>query len=269
MKICSINELTEINFNVVFLNALQQFWHTTKSYHFIGMPKKQNLFLYLDGCNITYTNKNNETFVAQSGDVVYTPIGSEYKAELSDFRSQDSHTVGINFLLFDQSGEPLALSEEITIFHGYSNKTLPMLFHQALTYDTLQPLLRTRILFMEILCALASYAPHKTISERIANALHYLSEHIEENPTISELAGLCNVSEVYFRKQFKECLGTTPLKYRNALRLGRASSYLEYGDISIQEISDMLGYSTVSHFIKEFRMHYGCSPLQYRKQNQN
>lgn len=60
-------------------------------------------------------------------------------------------------------------------------------------------------------------------------------------------------------------MGMTPLEYRNALRLGRARSYLEYGDISVQEIADMLGYATVSHFIKAFKSQYGCAPLQYRK----
>ena len=59
-------------------------------------------------------------------------------------------------------------------------------------------------------------------------------------------------------------MGATPVEYRNALRIEKARPYLEYGEISVQEISDMLGYSTVSHFIKEFKKHYGCSPLKYR-----
>ena len=60
-------------------------------------------------------------------------------------------------------------------------------------------------------------------------------------------------------------MGLTPLEYRNSLRLSRARAYLEYGDISVLEISDMLGYATVSHFIKAFKNRYGCAPLQYRK----
>jgi AraC-like DNA-binding protein len=88
---------------------------------------------------------------------------------------------------------------------------------------------------------------------------------VEENPSISKLAKLCNISEVYFRKQFKAHVGVSPLEYRNSLRLSRARSYLEYGEISVQEISDTLGYSTVSHFIKEFKNYYGFSPLKYRK----
>ncbi|MBQ8551841.1 MAG: helix-turn-helix transcriptional regulator [Clostridia bacterium] len=118
---------------------------------------------------------------------------------------------------------------------------------------------------MEILCALEAHTSRQSVPDYISNTLRYLSEHIEENPTVAELAALCNISEVYFRKQFKCHMGMTPLEYRNALRLGRARSYLEYGDISVQEISDMIGYSNVSHFIKEFKRQYGSSPLKYRK----
>ncbi|MBO5927206.1 MAG: helix-turn-helix transcriptional regulator [Clostridia bacterium] len=56
-----------------------------------------------------------------------------------------------------------------------------------------------------------------------------------------------------------------PSEYRNSLRLSIARDYLVYGVTSVQEISDTLGYSTVSHFIKEFKCQYGCSPLKYRK----
>lgn len=265
MKICTPNQLIKQNFNGVFLNALQQFWHTTKSFQCIGAPKRQNLLLYLEGCRITYTDKQGNTYIANSGDIVYTPMGSEYKAQLSDFQSPDAHTVGINFFLLSQAGEPVVLSEGIQVFHSPQKNALGLLFHQALLFDLHQPYVRSRILLMEILSALADQTENKTLPTHIIRALEYLSDHIEENPSIAKLAELCNISQVYFRKQFKSYMGTTPLEYRNALRLNRARSYLEYGDISVQETADMLGYATVSHFIKEFKKQYGCAPLQYRK----
>ena len=57
MQILTPNQLAQENFNVVFVNALQQFWRGTRDFQCIGAPKRQNLFLYLDGCRITYTDK--------------------------------------------------------------------------------------------------------------------------------------------------------------------------------------------------------------------
>ena len=65
---------------------------------------------------------------------------------------------------------------------------------------------------------------------------------------------------------FKKEFHMTPIEYRNFLRLNKAKQYLEYGEISIQEIANLLGYSTVSHFIKSFKEYYGISPLAYRNQ---
>ena len=267
MKICDINKIVNTNFNGTFINALQQFWHTTKTFQCIGAPKKQNLLLYLNGCKITYTDKNNNFFVANSGDVVYTPIGSEYKAQLSDFESSTSHTIGVNFFLLDDVGENIILSNDILIFKGLDSKILPLLFQKTLNYNATQPFIKNRIALMEILSCLCTGDLLTPNSKYVNNALEYLSKHVEENPSVAKLAKLNNVSEVYFRKQFKAQIGVSPLEYRNSLRLARAKSYLEYGDISIQEISDALGYATVSHFIKEFKKRYGCSPLQYRKLN--
>jgi AraC-like DNA-binding protein len=107
------------------------------------------------------------------------------------------------------------------------------------------------------------------VDEIIAPGFIYLTEHFDEVVQISHLAKMCNVSEVYFRKRFRECLGVSPIKYRNHLRLEKAKEYLEYGDISIQEISDLLGYSSASHFTKEFSTEYEIKPLTYRQRYKN
>ena len=265
MRICPLDELIDQSFHLIFINALQQFWHTTRDFKCIGAPKKQNLLLFLNGCSITYTDKNERTLTASDGDVVYTPIGSEYRAHLSDFKDAASHTVGINFLLYGETGEDIALSEDVLIFHPSDEKSLSHLFQKASLAEPSDSLLHKRILLLKILDALAGGESTPVMPPLIAPALRYLSEHMEENPSVAALSRLCHVSEVYFRKRFKAATGLTPSAYRNALRLERARSYLAYGEISVQEISDTLGYSTVSHFIKAFKTRYGCPPLKYRK----
>lgn len=269
MKTYTINELVKYDFNVRFLNALQQFWRNTKNFQCIDSPKRQDLFLYINGFTITYTDKNNNVFTAKSGDIVYVPTGSEYAVQISDSQGENSYTIGINFLLFDESDEQITMSDNIKVFHLPACKSISMFFQQALTFDAVQPFAMKKVLLLEIICALASYTVPKNIPKIITDSLRYLSEHIEENPPVKKLAEQCNVSDVYFRKQFKRYMGMTPVEYRNLLRLDKARSFLEYGEISVQEISDMLGYSTVSHFINEFRIHNGCTPLKYRKQFQN
>lgn len=265
MRTVSPRELSEMNYNVLFVNALKQLWRTTRDFQCFGAPKTQNLFLYLSGCKITYTDKAGRVFSAKDGDIVYTPMGSEYKAVLSDFEREDSHTVGINFFLKDETGEPLLLSEGIKIFHPPRAEACRALFHQVLNAVTPRAVTRCRILLMEILEALAPHSALEGCPLYLERALSYLTEHVEKKTSVAELAGLCFVSEAYLRRQFQRYVGVSPSEYRNALRLERARSYLEYGDISVGEISETLGYATLSHFIKAFKKQYGSSPHQYRK----
>lgn len=266
MYVYPLEKLINDDFDFKILNSMQQFWHNTKAFQCIGNPKRQNLLLYVDGCKMTYTDTSGNTFAAKSGDVVYTPIGSEYSVELSDFQSKSSHTVGVNFLLYNKTGSEIKLSEKIMIFRTNASPEISGLFHQSLIYDMVKPYIKSKITFMEILCFLALNSQTNDTKRSIDNILNYISANIDEVPPVSELAKMCGISEVYFRKLFKNHTGMSPVQYRNSIRLNKALTYLEYGNISVQEISDMLGYSTVSHFIKEFRVHYGCSPLKYKKE---
>ena len=267
MRTVDISELGGENFNPIFINALRQYWKTRRSFQSIGAPKKQNLLLFLDGCKMTYADKDGNVFVANSGDVVYTPMGAEYKVVLSDFTSEASHTVGINFFLNDMDGCPIVLSNEIKVFHIKDTAAISTLFDRAVINDRGCTGIGTRILLMEILAHLINN-PLEQESSIVSKTIHYLSQHIEKNPSIAFLAQKYNVSEVYLRRKFKERMGISPAKYRNELRFDKAISYLKFGDISVQEISDMLGYATVSHFIKEFKRRFGISPLQYRKSDE-
>lgn len=259
MKIIKLEE----NFNLQYKNSLVQFWQNTRSFRCIGKPKGQNLLLYLDGLSIVYTNKDGSTVTANSGDVVYTPTGSEYRAALFHFRDEKAHTVGINFLLRDEAGEEAVLSRDLQVFRNVSPH-LSALFHRAASFENTATALERRILLFQILSDLPE---KKSASDRgkIEPAVVRLTEHPEENPSVGALAEACGMSQVYFRKLFRSEFGMAPAAYRNRLRLERAARYLEYGQISVQEISDTLGYGTASHFIKEFRQAYGMSPAKYRK----
>ena len=266
MKICDITTLVDTDFNIQFLNVLQQFWRGKKEFQCIGAPKERDLFLCFYGCRATYIDKDQNIIHAKSGDVVYSPRGSEYRVVFHDFESEDSQTVGINFLLFDRDGEEIALSDTIKVFHPTSGRALQTA--QKLTNgDITLSYLKKRTYLFDIICSIDD-SPSK-VDEIISPGFSYLTKHFDEVVSISSLAKMCNVSEVYFRKKFKECLGVSPIRYRNHLRLEKAKEYLEYGDISVQEISDLLGYSSASHFTKEFSAEYRVNPLTYRQQYKN
>lgn len=76
-----------------------------------------------------------------------------------------------------------------------------------------------------------------------------------------------NISKYYFCRQFKERTGLTIMNYVLKTRIILAKNELKKTELSISEISQKYGFSSVSYFCRVFKEEERCSPLQYRKRN--
>ena len=269
MKIISTDQLCKTDYNLRFLNALQQFWRDEKSFSCFNHPKKTDLLFFLYNCSAEYTDKNGKKISVPHHSVVYTPQGCEYSVTLFDLDGSKHYTIGVNFFLYDEQNLPFVLSDGIKIFDQIPDK-ISYLFHELndLDYHPHPFNIRGKILLYEILTALSGEQKSEKHNTLISEAITYLNEHYAESPSITALAKKCNISEVYFRRLFKKQMGMSPSAYRNKLRLTKAKEYLQYGENSVREISEILGYDSVSHFIKAFKSEIGFSPLAYRKKFQ-
>ena len=110
-----------------------------------------------------------------------------------------------------------------------------------------------------------SYIP-KEKQLRLKPALDFISEHYDI-PDISneQLAQLCGVSTVYFRKLFQSVYGVSPIRYLHDFRMKKAKDLLSSDFGSISQVAQSTGYSSVYHFSKMFRSYTGTSPSQYVK----
>ena len=97
-------------------------------------------------------------------------------------------------------------------------------------------------------------------------ALKFLKENFSHpDITNSALADMCNISEVYFRKLFKEYTEKSPRQYILNLRLKKAKHLLSLGDNKIWSIAEACGFESTAHFCRTFKEHFGISPKDYRK----
>lgn len=87
----------------------------------------------------------------------------------------------------------------------------------------------------------------------------------DPNMTRDNLIELLGTNKELFIDAFQYCFEMSFPEYLNLLRLKDAITLLEQSDLSIEEISERVGYGTVRTFQRQFQNKYNMSPKDYRK----
>ena len=116
----------------------------------------------------------------------------------------------------------------------------------------------------DILCGSHHY---KENFKRIAGVVHHINKSYNSNLSLEDYANMCALSKYHFLRVFEKAVGTTPLEYRNNIRLEHAAYLILEQQLTIEQISSLVGYSSASYFSSAFKKRYGLSPKQYQKQN--
>lgn len=99
---------------------------------------------------------------------------------------------------------------------------------------------------------------------KIQNSVDYiLLNYKRSNLSVKEIASRSFMSEVYFRKLFKEEYGISPRKYIINLRIQNAVGLISTGYYSLAEVAFASGYNDYKYFSVEFKKVMGVSPSEY------
>ena len=85
--------------------------------------------------------------------------------------------------------------------------------------------------------------------------------------TLNELAEKFHFSVPYCSKLIKSITGKTFSNLLTEIRLQQGEQLLLYSQLSVEDISDKVGYKNPESFIRAFRRLYGDTPSQYRRKN--
>ena len=102
--------------------------------------------------------------------------------------------------------------------------------------------------------------------ERLSEINSYIDENLGTNITVQLISSHTNISKSVLYTLFHEAYGTTVKDYINEKRIKKAEQLLLSTDFSVENISQLTGFSGVSYFGKIFKEKIGKSPLKYRKE---
>ncbi|MGC6432294.1 MAG: hybrid sensor histidine kinase/response regulator transcription factor [Jejuia sp.] len=103
--------------------------------------------------------------------------------------------------------------------------------------------------------------------------LKQIMEHMEENMAneqywVDELAADMNTSRSTFFRKLKSLTGQAPNDFMRIVRLKRAVQLLEQNELTIAQVSYMVGFRHPNYFGKCFRKFFGVSPSNYIKEKE-
>ena len=180
----------------------------------------------------------------------YRRIAQEDKLIVVHFDSTDYHTEIIEFLEAKSPEKMKSLFWDILNFWnqkeiGYKYKCASVFYE----------------IFAE--CYAQNYKPN-TKKSKIQSSVEYLHQNYKKSGlSIKEIAERSFMSEVYFRKLFKEEYGISPQKYIIDLRIQNAAGLISTGYYSLKEVAYMSGYTDYKYFSVEFKKAIGVSPSEY------
>lgn len=221
-----------------------------------GSP--MNYIAYMIKGNAEIVSEHN-TIIINEGDIFFIPINLSYQSywygneeieflsygflniEARETLNFDLQVIDCNTELKNQvlkiptEGSDLSC-ETLGIFYSVLSKIIPYLRQD-------QPISKTY--------------------ETVIRAKKYISSHTD--CSVSEVAKNCFISEPYLYIMFKEKVGCTPNEYRLKAKCKKGIEYLLTTDKTVEHISELIGFSSASHFRRILKSQIGLTPKEVRK----
>ena len=149
------------------------------------------------------------------------------------------------------------------ILPEYHNSTNPSIGH-----------FRSKLLLADLLLEIAELSENGGIIEgeaiaspqekRVSDIVDYINFNYNSQVTLDELCNSFYINKYYLCHIFKDITGMSVIDFINRKRLAEAEKLLKYTDYNITEISHMVGFNSISHFISLFRKKHDLTPKAFR-----
>lgn len=257
--IMNLNEVKNHIFSLYGINVFLQ--HPIyKKLALTKVGRGCNGFLYIKEGECKFSFKEG-SFTATKGNIVYLPFNSRHTFTIKS-ENPAFYRIDFNLKIDDElvyfSTHPIKIADTIT----------PDCYDAIIDLYSKIHLQQDNVFKTEKMCAIFKNLQDTNMSEdykKLSPSINYIAEHYTETLDCHLLAELCHMSLSYFYELFKKEFNVTPLEYRNKIILQNAKAMLRGGDMAINEIASILGFSDTAYFSRFFKKHTKKAPSNYIK----
>ena len=200
-------------------------------------------------------------YLFSEGDVFYLPLGLRYFSHWKgDEKGKIVEWESYAFSIFPGADDISYLPQKLLIAKEQES------ILDEISKDMAKTPKNAGLLYFFLDSALSDMKAEETDSGRVI--FERAREYITKNPDfrVSELARHCNMSESGLYTLFRDKFDTTPIGLKNQIKVESAVKQLEFTSLSVEEISDSLGFPNTAYFRKIVKRYTGKTPSTIRKE---
>lgn len=99
--------------------------------------------------------------------------------------------------------------------------------------------------------------------DRIHQAKAILLQHLDNPPSLIDLARQVGLNDCTLKRGFRQVFGTTAFGCLHEYRLDQARQLLEERRLNVSEVAQAIGFANRSYFAAAFRKRFGVTPREY------
>lgn len=255
----SFIQLLYTDFNISNIKVAKSSFENGDTTDYLKSGRKQNLLHLITSGEREY-KINDKIITLKKGDILYIPDSAQYLTLAKNSGDNLCSGIGVCFDLTDQYGNQIFIEPDIYCDWGGSQGKAVDYFEDINSLYKYSPEAFTlKITLLKLLHILIkSQTLIKGGYTMLEPALTFIAEHYNENLSVATYAKQCELSESHFRKKFSECMGISPIDYRNEIRYRKAKR-LYQNNYTLQEIAEKVGFSDAGYLSKMYKKHTGTS----------
>ncbi len=218
--------------------------------HFIGLLRKGTAKL-VSGSTVVQV---------KPGELFYIPEGEPYQSYWYGDDRGDIEFDSFGFLLFPGADLKMYALQKLPVDGQIMALVDAIAGSRQVCCASLGDLYHLLALLMPHMASTSRHEERRILTE----AENYLWEHPQAR--MAEVAKYCGISESGLYSTFSREGGQTPNGLRQQILAKKAAELLQTTDMSVEDVSSRLGFSSSSYFRKVLKKHTGMTPRELRKQ---
>ena len=233
------------------------------------LPEFQMIYITLGEGNFSCGGKN---YQVKPGNIMLVLPGIKHRYQPLLETGWHEYWVGFKGAYFSRLLEEGRFSDEHVFFETGLQDSILSLFKQIIDeVGSQRPLyqLKTCALILSLIAEVLTRERRKEqpnyYEKIVAKAKYLMESNIFDDINLTSISDQLGISTSRLNEIFKTYTSMTPYQYYIHVKIYKAESILEQGDLSIKEVAYKMGFEDQYYFSRLFKSKTGFSPSDWKK----